>query len=127
LKRHENLYHNPNYVAAVPKEKTHFCPTCKKAFRHKGNLMRHMLQHEGRTSEVEENRMIKGEPNSEDINGGGSNYVVVEVINEEVEYDEGDYDLDAEEMVEVDGTETFKLSEDDAFVTGLEFEGGDEN
>lgn len=81
-----------------------------------------MLQHEGRTSEVEEQKLIKGEP-SDDVHG--SNYVVVEVINEEVEYDEGDYELDAEDMVEVDGTEAFKLTEDenDAFVTGLEFEG----
>lgn len=41
----------------------------------------------------------------------------------EIEYDDGEYELDSE--VEVDGTGTFKLSEDDndAFVTGLEFEG----
>lgn len=83
-----------------------------------------MLQHEGRTSEFEEQKQIKGEPSAEDVNGTG-NYVVVEVINEDVEYDEGDYELDAEEMVEVDGADTFKLTEEenDAFVTGLEFEG----
>jgi len=46
LKRHKNLYHNPDYVAPQPKEKTHECGNCGKAFRHKGNLMRHMLQHD---------------------------------------------------------------------------------
>lgn len=46
LKRHENLYHNPNYVPAMPKEKNHYCPTCDKGFRHKGNLIRHMASHD---------------------------------------------------------------------------------
>lgn len=80
--------------------------------------MRHMLQHEPGTSE-EQKMKIKGE---EDSSG---NYVVVEVINEDVEYDDEEYELDTQEMVEEDGTETFKLADDDndAFVTGLEFEG----
>lgn len=46
LKRHKNLYHNPNYVAPAPKEKTHECPHCNKSFRHKGNLMRHLVIHD---------------------------------------------------------------------------------
>lgn len=46
LKRHVNLYHNPNYVPPSPKEKTHQCPTCSRAFRHKGNLIRHMAVHD---------------------------------------------------------------------------------
>ncbi|XP_045463537.1 transcriptional repressor CTCF-like isoform X2 [Harmonia axyridis] len=46
LKRHENLYHNPDYVPPVPKEKTHECPECSRAFRHKGNLIRHMAAHD---------------------------------------------------------------------------------
>ncbi|CAG2122980.1 unnamed protein product, partial [Medioppia subpectinata] len=29
-----------------PKEKTHECPQCNKAFRHKGNLMRHLAIHD---------------------------------------------------------------------------------
>jgi len=37
LKRHKNLYHNPEYIPPQPKEKTHECPHCTKAFRHKGN------------------------------------------------------------------------------------------
>ncbi|KAJ6220840.1 hypothetical protein RDWZM_006652 [Blomia tropicalis] len=43
LKRHKNIYHNPNYVPPTPKEKTLECSQCKKAFRYKGNLIRHML------------------------------------------------------------------------------------
>ncbi|XP_019867966.2 transcriptional repressor CTCF [Aethina tumida] len=46
LKRHQNLYHNPEYVPPAPKEKTHECPECSRAFRHKGNLMRHMALHD---------------------------------------------------------------------------------
>lgn len=46
LKRHKNLYHNPAYVPPVPKEKTHECQHCSKAFRHKGNLIRHLSLHD---------------------------------------------------------------------------------
>ncbi|GIY28549.1 hypothetical protein CDAR_409531 [Caerostris darwini] len=46
LKRHKNLYHNPDYVKPEPKEKTHVCAICFKAFRHKGNLMRHHAIHD---------------------------------------------------------------------------------
>lgn len=46
LKRHQNLYHNPEYVPPMPKEKTHECPECSRAFRHKGNLIRHMAAHD---------------------------------------------------------------------------------
>jgi len=34
LKRHCNLYHNPNYVPPAPQEKTHQCPECERAFRY---------------------------------------------------------------------------------------------
>ncbi|XP_055951233.1 transcriptional repressor CTCF-like [Argiope bruennichi] len=46
LKRHKNLYHNPDYVKPEPKEKTHICAVCYRAFRHKGNLMRHFAVHD---------------------------------------------------------------------------------
>lgn len=46
LKRHKNLYHNPEYVPPAPKEKTHECSHCNKSFRHKGNLMRHLVIHD---------------------------------------------------------------------------------
>lgn len=65
LKRHQNLYHNPDYIPPPPREKTHECPECTRAFRHKGllfivdfffskrpliiflgNLIRHMAAHD---------------------------------------------------------------------------------
>lgn len=46
LKRHINLYHDPNYIPPTPKEKTHVCPSCDRQFRHKGNLIRHMALHD---------------------------------------------------------------------------------
>jgi uncharacterized Zn-finger protein len=46
LKRHQNLYHNPDYIPPPPREKTHECPECSRAFRHKGNLIRHMAAHD---------------------------------------------------------------------------------
>ncbi|KAL3284826.1 hypothetical protein HHI36_018965 [Cryptolaemus montrouzieri] len=46
LKRHQNLYHNPDYIPPQPREKTHECPECSRAFRHKGNLIRHMAAHD---------------------------------------------------------------------------------
>nr|CAI5853666.1 unnamed protein product [Callosobruchus analis] len=46
LRRHQNLYHNPEYVPPAPREKTHECPECSRAFRHKGNLIRHMALHD---------------------------------------------------------------------------------
>lgn len=46
LKRHQNLYHNPEYVPPAPREKTHECSECSRAFRHKGNLIRHMASHD---------------------------------------------------------------------------------
>lgn len=46
LKRHQNLYHNPDYVPPPPREKTHECPECSRAFRHKGNLIRHLASHD---------------------------------------------------------------------------------
>ncbi|KAI7697255.1 hypothetical protein SSS_07115 [Sarcoptes scabiei] len=62
LKRHKNLYHNPTYVAPTPKEKTHECSRCGKAFRHKGNLIRHMAHHD----EDSKKSMVKEESDSFD-------------------------------------------------------------
>lgn len=79
-----------------------------------------MIQHESGTTADGEDRkpkfVVKGEP------GSNNEYLVVEVINEEVEYDEGEYELDAEEMVEVDGTDAYKLSEDNELVSGFDFD-----
>lgn len=38
LRRHNNLYHNPDYVAPVPREKTFKCGECNKLFRHKVSI-----------------------------------------------------------------------------------------
>ncbi|RVE49604.1 hypothetical protein evm_005736 [Chilo suppressalis] len=46
LRRHQNLYHNPNYVPKPPKEKTHTCHECQRTFAHKGNLIRHLAVHD---------------------------------------------------------------------------------
>ncbi|KAK4877312.1 hypothetical protein RN001_009818 [Aquatica leii] len=108
LKRHQNLYHNPQYIPPPPREKTHECPECGRAFRHKGNLIRHMAVHDP-DSAVEERQLalklgrqkkvqiIDGQPvevisnidGSEDDEGDdivavegsdGQQYVVLEVI-----------------------------------------------
>ncbi|XP_049885262.1 transcriptional repressor CTCF-like [Pectinophora gossypiella] len=46
LRRHQNLYHNPDYVAKPPKEKTHTCHECQRSFARKGNLIRHLAIHD---------------------------------------------------------------------------------
>ena len=45
LRRHVNLYHNPEYVAPEPRSKVHQCQECNKCFAHEGNLLRHLTQH----------------------------------------------------------------------------------
>lgn len=59
LRRHVNLYHNPDYVQPTPKDKTHKCPNCPRSFRHKGNLIRHMALHDPDSSAREEALALK--------------------------------------------------------------------
>lgn len=59
LKRHQNLYHNPEYVPPTPREKTHECPECGRAFRHKGNLIRHMALHDPESTVHEKQLALK--------------------------------------------------------------------
>lgn len=59
LKRHVNLYHNPDYIVPAPKAKTHKCPSCPRAFRHKGNLIRHMAMHDPESTAREEQLALK--------------------------------------------------------------------
>lgn len=59
LKRHQNLYHNPQYVPPCPREKTHECPECGRTFRHKGNLIRHMAVHDPDASSQEKAMALK--------------------------------------------------------------------
>ncbi|XP_058461910.1 transcriptional repressor CTCF-like [Malaya genurostris] len=59
LRRHVNLYHNPDYIIPAPKAKTHKCPTCPRCFRHKGNLIRHMAMHDPDSMAREEAMALK--------------------------------------------------------------------
>lgn len=42
-----------------PKEKTHECPECKRAFRHKGNLIRHMCMHDPDSEAIQTANALK--------------------------------------------------------------------
>jgi len=59
LRRHQNLYHNPNYVPPQPRDKQHECPECARSFRHKGNLIRHMAIHDPESSAHEKAMALK--------------------------------------------------------------------
>ncbi|PSN37776.1 hypothetical protein C0J52_15857 [Blattella germanica] len=98
LRRHQNLYHNPNYVPPPPREKTHECPECGRAFRHKGNLIRHMAVHDPESSAQEKALALKlGRQKKIQIIDGQQ----VEVMAGE-EDDEDDDDTDGE-MMAVEG------------------------
>ncbi|CAG7837591.1 unnamed protein product [Allacma fusca] len=59
LRRHQNLYHNPNYVPPQPRDKQHECAECGRSFRHKGNLIRHMAIHDPESSAHERALALK--------------------------------------------------------------------
>ncbi|XP_055535530.1 transcriptional repressor CTCF-like [Wyeomyia smithii] len=102
LRRHVNLYHNPDYIVPAPKAKTHKCPSCPRSFRHKGNLIRHMALHDPESSAREQQQALKEgrqkrvrirleheDENDEDevneqsvmtVEGEDGQYVVLEVI-----------------------------------------------
>jgi len=104
LKRHQNLYHNPNYVPPQPKEKTHECPECQRTFRHKGNLIRHMALHDPESTEQEKAMALKiGRQKKIQIIDGQQ----VEVLTGDDEDDEEepeDYE-DSDELLEPSDTE----------------------
>ncbi|XP_022129438.2 transcriptional repressor CTCFL isoform X1 [Pieris rapae] len=54
LRRHQNLYHNPDYSPKPPKEKTHVCHECNRSFAHKGNLIRHLAIHDPDSNHLEQ-------------------------------------------------------------------------
>lgn len=101
LKRHVNLYHNPQYVAPPPKEKTHTCPECKKAFRHKGNLLRHMTLHDPESGLQQQQFALKlGRQKKVHIIDGHKVEVIPddeEYEGEETEESEGEGELEMEE------------------------------
>jgi len=111
LKRHQNLYHNPNYVPPQPKEKTHECPECQRTFRHKGNLIRHMALHDPESTEQEKAMALKiGRQKKIQIIDGQQ----VEVLTGDDEDDEEEYD---EEELE-DEDDLIEQSEPDEAVVG---------
>lgn len=109
LSRHTNLYHNDNYTPAPKLKKTHTCPYCKRAFAHKGNLVRHMKLHDAADKEGKTDRMGKLEDESlfdivdgyitdeiDDELTNDENFEVFEVIEETLE-SENDYTLETVE------------------------------
>ncbi|XP_018896124.1 uncharacterized protein [Bemisia tabaci] len=91
LRRHQNLYHNPAYVPPPPKEKTHVCPDCKRMFRHKGNLIRHMSVHDPESAQSEKALALKlGRQKKIQIIDGQQVEVIPDDDEEEEEEDEED-------------------------------------
>ncbi|XP_028966758.1 transcriptional repressor CTCF [Galendromus occidentalis] len=105
LKRHKNLYHNPNYVPPTPKEKTHECPECKKAFRHKGNLIRHLAVHDPDASAQEKEEAMRiGQPKLPGEKKDGEEDDYDELLDDPDEEFSDEEDEDEDEFMEVDGS-----------------------
>lgn len=103
LKRHINLYHDPNYIAPTPKEKTHVCPSCNRQFRHKGNLIRHMSLHDPDSSVREHAMALKvgRKKRVQIVNGQQVEYIGFE-DEEEYEGEEDYVDGEDETSIEQD-------------------------
>lgn len=104
LKRHVNLYHDPNYIAPTPKEKTHVCPSCDRQFRHKGNLIRHMALHDP-DSTVREHAMA--------LKVGRKKRIQIINGQQVEEYIGDDDDEEEEEEEEYEGEESYMEGEDE--------------
>lgn len=133
-----------------PKEKTHQCPTCSRAFRHKGNLIRHMAVHDPDSAAKAEQIALKAgrqkrihlvdgqllsenEDDEEDeeenenemmaVEGeDGQQYVVLEVYNmDEQNQDEEEGDQGIEEEEEIDLPAQVDSDEDYLMTTNSEF------
>lgn len=136
LSRHSNLYHNENYTPPPKLKKTHTCPYCKRAFAHKGNLVRHMKLHDAADKESKSDRIgklddenlfdivdpyISDEDDDETTNG--ENFEVFEVI-EEVEDSENDFTI---ETVEPTTSKASVLSKNTAAPTRAKDKGKGKN
>ncbi|XP_034232456.1 transcriptional repressor CTCFL isoform X1 [Thrips palmi] len=105
LKRHQNLYHNPQYVPPCPREKTHECPECGRTFRHKGNLIRHMAVHDPDATTQEKAMALKlGRQKKIQIIDGQQVEVMPEDEMEDEEDDE-DEDSGGQGMMAVQGSD----------------------
>ncbi|XP_055910317.1 transcriptional repressor CTCFL [Eupeodes corollae] len=92
LRRHQNLYHNKDYVPPPPQEKTHSCPDCKRAFSRKGNLMRHMATHDP-DSVVHEVKVEKQVNAGKQMENDDGTFEALSYVEEEEE----DYEVEEEE------------------------------
>ncbi|XP_008211025.1 transcriptional repressor CTCF isoform X2 [Nasonia vitripennis] len=105
LKRHCNLYHNPNYVPPPPQEKTHQCPECERPFRHKGNLIRHMAVHDPESSLQEKQQALKmGRQKKIQIIDGQRVEVLTGYEDDEDEEEEEEEE-EEEDMMAVEGSD----------------------
>lgn len=114
LKRHLNLYHNPQYVAPKPHEKKHKCPTCDRAFRHKGNLIRHMAMHDPDPKLIEESKALKvgRQKRVQTIDGQRVEIYVDEDMDTNVyEGEEDDDDGDGDHLVTTAGEDDEDMDE----------------
>lgn len=100
LKRHYNLYHNQEYVAPAPKEKTHICPTCSRPFRHKGNLIRHMAVHDPESEMHKLSQKLK-EGRQKRIQIIDGQEVVTHVKAEQETDEDESMDMEHEEQVKI--------------------------
>ncbi|XP_052751381.1 transcriptional repressor CTCF-like isoform X2 [Galleria mellonella] len=89
LRRHQNLYHNPDYVPKPPKEKTHTCHECNRTFAHKGNLIRHLAVHDPESGHQERALALKlgRQKKVKFINGQAAKEITAEVESENEQTD----------------------------------------
>lgn len=111
LKRHENVYHNKEYVQPEAREKSQKCPNCSKSFAHKGNLIRHMATHDPDNAVDDLGAIVKIIPNED---GGDGDHEVHIYYEEEEQEEEEEEDVEnygepsgsnikTEDLIEEDG------------------------
>lgn len=121
LRRHVNLYHNPDYVAPTPKVKTHKCPSCPRSFRHKGNLIRHMALHDPESTAREEAIALKeGRQKRIDIRLTGEGGTTSEEETEEEEEEEEEEEQQQDEAEEDNEQEIMTVEGEDGQYVVLE-------
>ncbi|XP_053624196.1 transcriptional repressor CTCF-like isoform X2 [Plodia interpunctella] len=98
LRRHQNLYHNPDYVPKPPKEKTHTCHECKRTFAHKGNLIRHLAVHDPESSHQDHTMALKIGRQTNFLEG---TEIQVEPASSEAEPEESENEEDQSDMVKL--------------------------